>query len=299
MRRFPRFGWSPTLESACNFSDGCLTARADWYYLDTMSSSASAKRPRLWVVGGAPPAQPASEPPPSEPGRDSRSDEPSRQSLSRALDPAVPQSQVLASPKANLAFDDSELLHAVHEGDPSAAAALHDRVRPQVDRTIRRLLGGGDVDHEDLVQLALIEIVQSIDRFRGDCSLDGWTSTVASHVVYKHIRRRKTERRLFGGSLDDEGALPPAAVVRGHEAATRSTLRRVLDHIGAVEEVKAWTYVLHDVLGYDLKEIARITNASVAAAQTRLVRGRREVHERIAADPELANLLEDLGGQLP
>jgi RNA polymerase sigma-70 factor (ECF subfamily) len=182
----------------------------------------------------------------------------------------------------------------MREGDASAAAALHDRLRPQVDRTIRRLLGPGDVDHEDLVQLTMIEIVQSIERFRGDCPLDGWTATVAAHVVYKHIRRRRTERRLFGPA--DEETIANASTGVAREASARNLLQRVLRHISTVDEDKAWTYVLHDVCGYDLKEIAQITSVSVAAAQSRLVRGRREVHERIAADPELANLLEDMGG---
>ena len=159
---------------------------------------------------------------------------------------------------------------------------------------MRRLLGAGDPDHEDLVQMTMIEIVSSIDRFRGDCSLDGWTSTVAAHIVYKHIRRRRTERRLFGyAAADDVTAVAPVSM--GRTALARNLLARVVDTIRQVDESKAWTYVLHDVCGYDLKEISQITGVSVAAAQTRLVRGRREVHERIAADPELATRLEDMG----
>ena len=142
--------------------------------------------------------------------------------------------------------------------------------------------------------MTMIEIVSSIDRFRGDCSLDGWTSTVAAHIVYKHIRRSRTERRLFGyAAADDVTAVAPVSI--GRTALARNLLARVVDTIRQVDESKAWTYVLHDVCGYDLKEISQITGVSVAAAQTRLVRGRREVHERIAADPELAKRLEDMG----
>jgi RNA polymerase sigma-70 factor (ECF subfamily) len=188
------------------------------------------------------------------------------------------------------ALDDSELLAAVQRGDPDTAVALHDRLRPVVERALRRLLGPGDRDHEDLAQQAMIEVVFTIDRFRRDCPLDAWASTVAAHVAYNHMRRRTTERRIFESlRLEDDAKVASHSVVR--ETAARSTLRRVLGHLDEIDEAKAWAYVLHDVCGYDLREVAQITETSVAAAQSRLVRGRRELHERIAADPELAPML--------
>jgi RNA polymerase sigma-70 factor, ECF subfamily len=194
------------------------------------------------------------------------------------------------------AFDDSELLLAIRRGETGTAAALYDRVRPQVERTVRRLLGARDPDVCDLAQQSMIEIVRTIDRYRGECSLDSWTSAVAAHVVYKHIRRRRTERRIFGAFDADwvDEARSSSRIAR--EAIVRNLMRRVLAHLDQIDEAKAWAFVLHDVCGYDLREIAKITGVSAAAAQTRLVRGRREIHERIANDPELANLLESMEG---
>jgi RNA polymerase sigma-70 factor (ECF subfamily) len=180
-------------------------------------------------------------------------------------------------------------------GDPSAATALHDRVRPQLDGTIRRLLGPSDVDHQDVAQKALMEIVFTIDRYRGECSLDSWVSTVTAHVVYKHLRRRKTERRIFGLLAPADVDLP-SSLRASREIMLRDVSHRVRAHLGRMDPNKAWTFFLHDVCGYELREIAAITGVSVAAAQTRLVRGRREVHERIEADPELNGLLNDLEG---
>jgi RNA polymerase sigma-70 factor (ECF subfamily) len=225
-----------------------------------MPATAAQPRPKLWLVHQAPQS---SLPPPQAP-----------------------------SP----ALDDSELLAALRAGDPEAATALHDRVRPQVDRTIRRLLGSNDVDHEDVAQQAMIELVFTMDRYRGDCSLDSWTSTLTAHVVYKQLRRRKTERRLFG-ALDPDDATMRSPSRTGREAVFRSLMQRVLAHLDKIDESKAWTFILHDVWGHDLREIAQITGVSVAAAQARLVRGRREIHERIASDPELANLLETMEGE--
>ncbi len=215
-------------------------------------------------------------------------------SAKRATLRVVPAAGETSAPRPpEPALDDSELLAALRAGDASAAVALHDRVRPQVDRTIARLLGRSDVDREDLAQLALIEIVSTIDRYRGDCALDWWTSTITSHVVYKHIRRRQNERRLFA-SLDIEDAVPRSTTQGARTPLVRDMLARVLRHLDTVEEQKAWTFVLHDVCGHDLREISDITGVSVSAAQSRLVRGRRELHERIAADGELAEWLSEL-----
>jgi RNA polymerase sigma-70 factor (ECF subfamily) len=192
---------------------------------------------------------------------------------------------------------DEELLGAVLRGDSGVVEAFYDRVRPEVERTIRRLLGTADLDREDMVQQAFAEILGTLHTFRGACTLESWVHAVAAHVVYKHIRRRRLERRFFDGGGDADARPEPRSASRpAAEAIVRQAIQRLRDHFRKLGESKAATILLHDGCGYDLRETASMTGVTVAAAQTRLVRGRRELHKRIARDPELVHWLRGSSG---
>jgi RNA polymerase sigma-70 factor (ECF subfamily) len=193
-----------------------------------------------------------------------------------------------------LVLDTFELVAALRQGDATVAAAFHDQVRPVVDRTILRILGRRDRDHDDIAQVVLVEIIRSIDRFRGECSLDGWVAMVAAHTVYKHLRRRKTEARIFA-EADGIAERPDGAIAQDRRSALRACMRRVRDHLDAITPQHAWAFLLHDVCGYDLQEIARITEVSIGAAQKRLSRGRSEILARLRQDADLINALSEMG----
>jgi RNA polymerase sigma-70 factor (ECF subfamily) len=193
---------------------------------------------------------------------------------------------------------DGELLDGVRANDPTWAEAFCRRVWPTVLHTAQRLLGERDADVDDVAQLAVMAALESTRRFKGESTLDGWVRTVTANTVYKHLRRRGLERKLFAGL---ETAEPEASPAPGPRAVVgnREAVKRVLEHLKRIDEHRATAWVLHDVHGYDLKEIAAITQVSEAAAQTRLSRGRRELLERLKADPRLAELWSDLEGDAP
>jgi RNA polymerase sigma-70 factor, ECF subfamily len=185
------------------------------------------------------------------------------------------------------AFDDHSLLASLQERDPSACAAFYVRVRPVIDRVLCKLLGRDDADYEDVAQVALFEIVLHSHRFRGECPLDAWLGIVTARSAYRQLRRRRLERRFFGKTPSTEASL--SLTVAPAAFASREALGIVRDHLLQMEEGRALTFLLHDVQGYSLQEISHILRISVAAAQSRLVRGRRELHERIQRDPGLAS----------
>jgi RNA polymerase sigma-70 factor (ECF subfamily) len=185
--------------------------------------------------------------------------------------------------------DDSALLAGLKARDPSLSGAFYTRVRPVLDRTLTRLLGARDGDYEDVAQRALFELVDTIERFRGECPLDAWVSIVAARTTYKAIRRRRIERRLFADVQAHDA--PPVARSHGEAVAARQALERVRLELEQMNPDRAWTFLLHDVYGYDLNEVGQITGASLSAAQSRLVRGRGEIHERVRNDPALARFL--------
>ncbi len=215
-----------------------------------------------------------------------------------AIRPYPPRLSVIASAETPPAErrprrSDEEILAGVRRGAQEVAEDFYWRVKPVVERTVRRLLGRLDRDGEDLVQIALVQLIESVTAYRGACALDAWVSTLSANVVYKHIRRRRLERTIFAAALDDEEEIAVSSKANGADAASlRQALRQVADHLCTMREDRSWAFLLHDVCGYSLDEVAHICGISVVAAQSRLVRGRREIHDRIAADPRLSKILD-------
>jgi RNA polymerase sigma-70 factor (ECF subfamily) len=188
---------------------------------------------------------------------------------------------------------DDEILAGLRRGDDGIAADFYWRVKPVVDRTVRRLLGRLDSDGEDIVQVALVQLIESLPSYRGECPLDAWVSAVSANVVYKHIRRRRLERNIFVDTLVDDDVIDECQTSGPTMTAQfRDALRRISGHLAAMNADRAWAFVLHDVCGYSLEEVSHICRISAVAAQSRLVRGRRELHGRVADDATLTGIFD-------
>jgi RNA polymerase sigma-70 factor (ECF subfamily) len=180
---------------------------------------------------------------------------------------------------------DEALTLAFQAGEPGAGARLYDRLFPVVDATLVRILGRREHDHADLVQATFEQIVATLAKrtFARKCSLAGWAAVLGCHVGLNALRSRRRERAVVERDRDSEDTgAPDREDPRRLEAQLRARdeLEAVRRHLAQMDPDRVTSLLLH-AMGHDLTAIAALTSSSVAAAQSRLSRGRRELKARL------------------
>jgi RNA polymerase sigma-70 factor (ECF subfamily) len=176
---------------------------------------------------------------------------------------------------------DLEIIEGLRAGRREAALALYELVQPAIDATLTQVLGRADGDHDDLCQLALIRIVDSVveSRFAGRCALKTWANVIASRLALDELRRRRRERSVLAPE-DSTGSIEvpaPASSSPERRLSERQALSMLRAALGRLRPAQAEAVLLFDILGHDLREVAELTGMSVAAAQSNVVRGRQEL----------------------
>lgn len=193
----------------------------------------------------------------------------------RALDPD----------EAGGGVDEAALIRAIVAGEKWAADMLYQRVYPSVARTLLRILHHPGPDYEDLAQTTFERVMHSLLTQQGEgvLNLAAWASGVATHVALDALRVRVRDRSRFA-DVDDSGVSPlerVASPTNERQLEARRQLAVVQQVLAKMKPEMAETVVLHDMVGHDLAETAALTQVTVAAAQSRLVRGRKELLRRV------------------
>lgn len=177
---------------------------------------------------------------------------------------------------------DEQLIAGLLGGDPRAGEQLYDHLIRVVDWTLLRVVGRRSEEHDDLVQSVFEQVVKTIQtgRYSRACSLTSWASAIASNVGLNSLRQRKRDQHLLAAAdavrFDRSGTDVEAQVI------ARRRLQMARAELANMDPGRAQALILHDVNGVALNEMAAALDISVAAAQSRLSRGRRELSARMA-----------------
>lgn len=148
-------------------------------------------------------------------------------------------------------------------GSPDREAALRE-LRFIVLKGLRAGLSrrpGTDIDFiEDVVQSAMVRILDHLDRFQGRSAFTTWALAIAFRVAFTELRRRRwgdvslDELREKGGFLRDEAGSGPDP----HESVARSSLVALLHRLIRSELTpRQRDMLLAELSGMQHEEIAR------------------------------------------
>lgn len=190
----------------------------------------------------------------------------------------------MAPPTGDPQREDRDLMRAVQAGRPEAQAALMERLYRRVHR-LAGWLARHDAEAEDFAQEALIAILESAHRYRGEGSLEAWADVVAVRVIRRKLGRTRRFRWLLGGEWRE----PPASAATPEAALSeRARADRITALLGGLAPDERLVLVLKLAYGYSAKEVADLTGLSMKAVQYQLKRGRAELRRRALRDEELA-----------
>jgi RNA polymerase sigma-70 factor (ECF subfamily) len=183
-------------------------------------------------------------------------------------------SPALSTSASRRELDDLTLRRA-QQGERAALDELVERYHPMVHALVWRMAcAQGDSHVADLVQDALIRVIQNIARFdpAGPARLSTWILTVATRVVLND-RRRDATRAV---------RIEPAAYVDPATAASERELGvAIAAAVAELPEPQRIAFVLREYHDLDYAEIAKALDVDVGTVKSRLSRARAAVRESL------------------
>jgi len=166
---------------------------------------------------------------------------------------------------------ETALVARARAGEMAAFEALYRRTCPLVFGLCLRMTSSR-TQAEDLVQETYVRAWQKLASFRGDAAFSTWLTRLTVNVVLNALR---SARRGAGREMthhDFALVMAPAA----SEVGSRVDLERA---ISALPPGARAVFVLHDVHGFEHREIARMTGTAVGTSKAHLHRARRLLRE--------------------
>lgn len=183
---------------------------------------------------------------------------------------------------------DLELRDLCIQGDRAAQLRLFRQSSKKVHAVLYRILGSNQ-DMEDLVQETFLEVFRALPSYRGDAQLGTWISCICSRVAFGYIKKRRPVASVIDETMHCSDNAPSSDEVADSRAAT-VRLYTALSKIDAKQRI---AFALHVIDGRSMQNVADITESSVSATKSRVLRARKEIAKLAKRDPHLARYLSE------
>ena len=166
---------------------------------------------------------------------------------------------------------DVDLVERCRTGDVEAFSALYREQAPRLFALTRRM-GGSPEEGEDLLQEVFLQAYRKLDSFKGDSSIGTWLYRLALNHCLDYVRGRRARMDKVTETLDSEASFEPVA--RRDTPIARIDLDRAIERLpdGCRE-----AFVLHDVEGFDHKEVGRLLGIAEGTSKSQVFKARMKL----------------------
>lgn len=160
--------------------------------------------------------------------------------------------------------------------NPAAFEFIYLRYSQLVFRICLRILRD-PVQAEDAAQDVFVCLLRKIHTFRGEAAFSSWLYRVTTNLVLMRLRKRDRNWISLTDFTEDGCALGHNFKDRGfgtNDLSDRIDLQKAID---LLPKGRRSVLLLHDVEGYDHKEIAKLQGYSVGNSKSQLHKARRRL----------------------
>ena len=165
-----------------------------------------------------------------------------------------------------------DLVARCQAGDVNAFAELYARHSSRIFSLAARMAGSLETG-EDLLQEIFLQAYRKVGGFKGDAAIGTWLYRLALNHCLDFVRSRQAKMDKATDAIDTDGYSPALAAQR-ETPAERIDLERAVQKLPpGCREV----FVLHDVEGYEHKEIAAMLGIAEGTSKSQVFKARMKL----------------------
>ena len=184
-------------------------------------------------------------------------------------------------------LSEAQAIERAKLGDAEAFQFLYGLHRRRVYSLCLRMTGN-IAEAEDLTQESFLQVFRKLPTFRGDSALSTWMYRVAVNTVLMYFRKRGRPQVSL-----DEPSSDPVKTKKREYGSDDQRLVTSIDRLALARAIRELPdgyrtiFLLHEVDGYEHREIARLLKCSVGNSKSQLHKARVRMREILCYRPEL------------
>jgi RNA polymerase sigma-70 factor, ECF subfamily len=168
-----------------------------------------------------------------------------------------------------------DLVARCQAGDLGAFETLYQQHASRL-YTLACRMAGSPEDGEDLLQEIFLQAHRKLGGFKGESSVGTWLYRLAVNHCLDYVRSRQAKMKKVTDTLDAETSFEPTA--RHDTPIARIDLERAIEEL---PEGCREAFVLHDVEGFDHKEVGDLLGIAEGTSKSQVFKARMKLRQRL------------------